>query len=208
MPRALYNCAIAELTAELIGVARSRYGLELRSAAALVGGYDLCAASWRLDTDQGPLVVRVDRSLPARTADWLGAIVARAARAGIPCQAPMPALDGATAVEFRDSTVTIRPFVDGLTLDRDDPAQVEAAGATLGRVHQALGGASGDRPTPSPWAACFWPGDRDPPELLDPQLDAWHEAFLAGARGSLSMGWSTATSGPTTSCGPAAGSRR
>lgn len=81
-----YNCAMTELTAGLIETLRCRYGLHVRGEMSLEGGgRDIWADTWRLDTDGGPLVVRVDRSLSAQTASWLGDLVARAASAGVPC---------------------------------------------------------------------------------------------------------------------------
>lgn len=112
---ALYNCAMAELTAEMMATLRCRYGLDVRAATGLEGGYDIWADSWRLDTDRGPLVVRVDGSLSAQTASWLGDVVARAASAGVPCAAPVSALDGSAAVAVEGAQVTVRPFVDGST---------------------------------------------------------------------------------------------
>lgn len=179
---------MAQPVPELMEILRVRYGLEVRSATALVGGYDVWAESWRVDTDRGPWVLRVDRSMPPQTANWLGEVVAGAASAGVPCQPPTAALDETAAVPFGGATVTVRPFVDGVNLNRDDPSQVAAAGAMLGRLHRALRGERSDRPTLSPWAACSWPGDRDPPDLHDPALDAWNEGILSGARGTYSRG--------------------
>lgn len=159
----------------------SRYGLQVRTATALVGGYDTWADNWRLVTDRGLLVLRVDRCVPAQTAGWLSSVLARAAAAGVPCQPPMPALDGAQAIIVHEGTASVRPFVEGVNLDRDSPGQVAAAGATLRQLHQAVRGVTDDRPTHGPWSARFWPGNLDPPALRDPALDAWHQDFLARA---------------------------
>ncbi len=88
-------------------------------------------------------------------------------------------------VFHRGATVTVHPFVEGRGLDRGNPAEVRAAGATLGLLHGAVAGAPSDRPEPSPWDARFWPGDHDPPTLRDAQLDAWHEAFTHGGDGAF-----------------------
>lgn len=74
---ALYNCAVGELTTEVMEILRCRYRLEVSSVLALVGGYDIWAESWQLDTDRGLLVARVDRSISAETSSWLGDVLAR-----------------------------------------------------------------------------------------------------------------------------------
>jgi len=172
--------AMNELSVNLGEVLRSRYGLAVHTSTPLVGGYDTWAVNWRLYTDRGSYVLRIDRSAPPPTEGWPNSVITCAAAAGVPCQPPMPALDGARAAVIDGATVTLRPFVEGGLLNRDDARQVAAAGATLGLLHTALRGATNDRATPSPWAAQFWPGDRDPPALCDPALDAWHESFVSG----------------------------
>lgn len=171
---------MSELAPALLETLGTRYDLEVRSATPLPGGYDVWADSWRLESNRGPLVLRADRSVSPRTASWLADVTGRAADGGVPCALSLSATDGSVAFYTRDGTVTVRAFVQGRVLDRDDAAQLRAAGATLGRLHGALAGASGDRPAPSPWAACFWPADHDTPALRDAQLDAWHEAFTRG----------------------------
>jgi homoserine kinase type II len=179
---------MAELSAELIDLVRSRYGLSVCSASALVGGYDHWATSWRLDTDRGSLVLRIDRSIGSQTACWLSEVITRAAQAGVPCHAPMPTIDGQPAVVFDGAAILITAFTNGATLDRDDPVEVHAAGATLASLHKALQGQTAHRPTPSPWDACFWPGADDPPELRDRQLDSWHQAFISRGNSEHRLG--------------------
>lgn len=169
---------MSEPPSELVECVRARYDLDLRAVRPLVGGYDAWADSWCLDSDRGPLVLRVDRSLSIETAGWLADVVTGAGAAGVPCLAPMPGIDGTRAFAAGGATVTIRPFAEGVALDRDDPAQVAAAGATLGLLHRALAAFPRPRPTPSPWAACHWPGDCDLPALRDPALDRWEASFL------------------------------
>lgn len=179
---------MSELAPVVVERLRTGYALEVQSAESLAGGYDVHAESWRVETDRGALVVRADRSVSLPTASWLSDITLRAAHAGVPCRPPLHAADGTAAFSTGDSTVTVRAFVEGCGLDRDDPAQLRAAGATLGLLHSALAGASINRPAPSPWAACFWTADHDPPALRDPQLDAWHEAFTRGGNGRFAHG--------------------
>jgi Ser/Thr protein kinase RdoA (MazF antagonist) len=153
-----------------------RYGLD-SVATPLIGGHDPWAASWRLDSDRGSLVVRADRAISLATASWLSEVERRAAEIGIPCRPPLPARDGTTAFRASNATVTLRAFAVGTELDRDDPVQVREAGAVLARLHHAGRGTLVPRPEPSPWDAALWPGTDDPPALRDPELDAWHELF-------------------------------
>lgn len=146
----------------------------------LAGGYDVWADSWRVDSDSGPLVVRADRGVSVATARWLAALQRRSAAAGVPCCPPLSARDGRVAFRAGDATVTVRAFAEGSGLDRDDPAQVRAAGETLALMHHTGQGTLMARPAPSPWDAALWPGDHDPPALHDPQLDAWHAALGGG----------------------------
>jgi homoserine kinase type II len=179
---------VIELAPVVVERLRTAYDVEVRGVRPLPGGYDVYAQSWRIETDRGALVVRADRGVSRLTAGWLSDVMLRAADAGVPCARPLHAADGAAAFSSGGATFTVRAFVEGCGLDRDDPAQLRAAGATLGRLHGALAGACRDRPAPSPWADCFWPADHDPPALRDGELDAWHDAFAHGASGRFAHG--------------------
>ena len=170
---------MTELAPDLSEALRTGYQLDVCSGKPLLGGYDIWAKSWHFESERGPLVVRVDRAVSPLTASWISDVMQRAAEAGVPCCPPLRTADGSVVVSMGDATVTVRAFVEGCGLDRDDPAQLRAAGPTLGLLHAPLL-ARTNRPAPSPWAACFWPGDNDPPALRDAQLDAWHEAFTRG----------------------------
>jgi len=178
--------AMSKLAPALAEAVRAHYQVDVRSAKPLPGGYDVWAESWRLESDdRGPLVLRADRSVSPQTATWISDVTRRAAESGAPCCLPLRGVDGAVAFSTGGATVTVRPFVEGRGLDRDNPAEVRAAGATLGLLHGAVAGAPSDRPEPSPWDARFWSGDHDPPTLRDAQLDAWHEAFTHGGDGAF-----------------------
>lgn len=178
--------AMSKLAPALAEAVCARYHVDVRSAKPLRGGYDVWAESWRLESDdRGPLVLRADRSVSPQTATWISDVTRRAAESGAPCCLPLHGVDGAVAFSTGGATVTVRPFVEGRGLDRDNPAEVRAAGETLGLLHGAVAGAPSDRPEPSPWDARFWSGDHDPPTLRDAQLDAWHAAFTPGGDGAF-----------------------
>ena len=168
---------MSNLAPAIVHNLRARYGLEIHGAAPLTSGHDTWADCWRMDTDRGELVLRADRGVSIQTADWLSDVQQRARDAGVPCNPPLVANDGAVAVAAGEATLTLRAFVQGAELDRDDPVQVRAAGQILARLHHAGPDHLAERPAPSPWHACFWPGAYDPPALRDTQLDAWHQAF-------------------------------
>lgn len=62
---------------------------------------------------------------------WLG-------EQGLPVSAPVPARDGRVQVEADGVAAALQQRIDGVPLDVGDPHLVEAAGATLGRLHTAL----------------------------------------------------------------------
>lgn len=123
-----------------------------------------------------------------RTAMWISDTAERAARAGVPCRPPLRGADGQIAFAMEDAAVTVHRFVEGSTLDRDDPVQVTAAGSTLGHLHAALLGCRSNRPERSPWDPSLWAADHDPPALRDPKLDAWHARLTADSGHDLRRG--------------------
>ncbi len=84
--------------------------------------------------------------------------------------------------------MTLTRFIEGRTVDREDPVQLRAAGATLGLLHRASAGNHARRPVPSQWEAQFWSADRDPPILRDAELDDWHEVFTQNRAGTVAHG--------------------
>jgi Ser/Thr protein kinase RdoA (MazF antagonist) len=118
-------------------VVEERYGIRsLEVRRRLTGGYanDLLLA----EAEGRQLVIRVVR----RPVDLAGleweAGVTRALAAEVPeVVAPVPALDGSSAVALGADAVLVLPYVDAMPADRDDPRQRAAAAALLGRFHAA-----------------------------------------------------------------------
>ena len=179
---------MGSLASAVVQEVQARYRCEVGMVVGVPGGYDVWAESWRLDSDRGPLLLRADRGVSPETAGWLGDAQRRVEAAGIPCCPPLAALDGAVAFRVEDATVTVRAWVEGTDLDRDDPDQVRAAGATLARLHGIGAAMIVQRPAPSPWHGELWPDDHDPPALCDPDLDAWQRAFTGGAAEQFGYG--------------------
>lgn len=179
---------MSTLAPGLVDALRMRYRLDLDSAEPLAGGYDVWATSWRLETSHGPFVLRADRSVSPETAAWISDVIQHGGEAGAPCSPALRAVDGTVAFRVADATVTLRPFVEGRCLERDDAVQLRAAGATLALLHRALAGTQAQRPVPSPWDPRCWSGDHDPSTLQDADLDGWHEAFMQRRDGALAQG--------------------
>jgi Ser/Thr protein kinase RdoA (MazF antagonist) len=172
----------------LVDALRTRYRVDVSAAEPVTVGYDVWAKSWRVDTDQGSLIVRADRGASLPTAAWIHDVVQRAVEAGVPCCTPLRTADGEVGFAMADAAITVRPFVEGARLDRNQLPQVTVAGTTLGLLHAALSGWQLDRPEPSRWDASFWSGEHDPPTLQDAELDAWNATFTASRGQDLARG--------------------
>jgi Ser/Thr protein kinase RdoA (MazF antagonist) len=168
------------LPAEIVETLRASYEFELSDAEPLTGGWDVHVDTWLVRSELGPAVVRRDRAVTLASAEWLGALL-ETARSGVPVSLPLRTRDGAAGARLEDNAVTVRPFVEGRTVDRDRPHEVGAAAGVLARLHAGLRGFGRARPDRSLWHPALWPGDEDPEPLRDRELDRF-EAALAGDR--------------------------
>jgi len=129
----------------------ARYGLDVREMARLSGGYDKSATSWRLETERGSVVVRVDSGMDVETAGWLRDIQGLIEAAGVPCARFVLSEDRAAAFTIAGATATLCSFLDGTPLScsdlRDDLRKIRAAGRALGRIHRAGVGIEAPRST-------------------------------------------------------------
>lgn len=93
----------------------------------------------KVETDAGPLFLRVNEGKSLDDVGREGAIVAYAAAHGVPTPAPLQAPAGQPFVLWRDQIVSLFPWVGGLTLARAavTPAHAAAVGAALARLHLA-----------------------------------------------------------------------
>lgn len=173
---------MAELSAEVCDTLEGKYRLRLIDVEPLSGGWDVHVESWLVQSELGPLVVRRDRSLTAASADWLGEVLERVSSSDVPVSAPLRTRDGAAGVAADDHTVTVRRYVGGRSLDRDQPDEVAAAAGVLARLHAALRGFERPRPEHSLWHPGLWRGDDDSEPLRDPGLDRLEVALAADRR--------------------------
>jgi Ser/Thr protein kinase RdoA (MazF antagonist) len=90
---------------------------------------------------------------------------------------------------YDEHLVALFPYVDGHHVEREDPAQREAAAQLLAQLHRAMLAVSMRDAAPvqhlseAPWA----PRTADPAVLYDPELDSWHAALIQGP-GSFTYG--------------------
>lgn len=144
------------------------------AAQPLIGGGDECELWW-VDASP-PLVVRLSpswRSVAGLAWTHRAARVLAAGNAEVIC--PLPGLDGTTIFAWRDRPVSVWPYVQGQTLDRDDVNQRTAAAGLLARLHRSALATS--EPNDAPPAPI--PPDARVQVLPDAELDAeltgWHD---------------------------------
>jgi homoserine kinase type II len=102
----------------------------------------------RVETDAGPLFLRVNEGKSEDDVRREAAIVAPRAAHGVPTPAPRVATDGAPFAAWRGERVSLFPWVMGRTLARAEltPAHAAAVGAALARLHLASAGYADHRP--------------------------------------------------------------
>jgi Ser/Thr protein kinase RdoA (MazF antagonist) len=148
------------------------------AAEPLIGNGDECEL-WRVDASP-PVVVRL--SPPWRSVAglaWTHRVARTLAVGNAEVICPLPGLDGTTIFAWRDRPVSVWPYVQGHTLNRDDANQRTAAAGLLARLHRsALSTSDLNDAPPAPI-----PPDARVRTLPDPELDAeltrWHDG---GAR--------------------------
>lgn len=182
---------VRRIAAEIVDELTRRYGLTNCKLKALKGGNDDRACSWRVDSDSGRFVVRLDSGVSMDEAGWLADIERRVSDAGVPCPLPRAAKDGAIAFPMHAATVTLRPFLGRqLKLEDYGSGHLRAAGAMLAKIHCTDVRGLTQRPDQAgPANLSALDGDLRLP--TDTKLDAWDRVFAAqasAARGSVPLG--------------------
>jgi Ser/Thr protein kinase RdoA (MazF antagonist) len=172
---------MSDLPIEVLDVL-AEYDLRAYRAQPLPGGWDVHAENWLIQSDVGSVVLRRDRSITPASADWLAAVLDCASREGVPVSTPLRTRDGRAGAALGDHALTVTPYVEGRTVDRDQPKEVAAAAGALARLHAALRGLERPRPDRSLWHPALWPGDADPAPLRDRELDRFEIGFAEDAR--------------------------
>jgi len=102
----------------------------------------------RVETDAGPLFLRVNEGKSEDDVRREAAIVAHAAAHGVPTPAPRVTAGGAPFAAWHGERASLFPWVAGRTLARAEltPAHAAAVGAALARLHRASAGYADHRP--------------------------------------------------------------
>jgi homoserine kinase type II len=93
----------------------------------------------RVETDGGPLFLRVNEGKSLDDVSREAAIVAHVAARGVPTPVPLASTAGQPFAAWRDQLVSVFPWVAGRTLSRDEvgPRHAAAVGRALAELHQA-----------------------------------------------------------------------
>lgn len=118
-------------------IVRSEWGFDILSCDRIVIS-DRNALGW-LNSPSGVFVAKWSVASDtfahldafARVVAWLG-------EQGVPVSAPIPTKDGRVQLEADNVSLALQREIDGTILDVGASMQVQAAGATLARVHGAL----------------------------------------------------------------------
>jgi homoserine kinase type II len=102
----------------------------------------------RVETEEGPLFLRINEGKTSEDVAREAAIVAHVAARGVPTPAPRVARDGAAFADWRGHLASLFPWVAGRTLTRADitPAHGALVGRALATLHLASEGFTDHRP--------------------------------------------------------------
>lgn len=126
------------ISPSLLAVVERRYGFAVSTAMPLAGGYE-CDVALLTAADGRRCVLRV--SPPTRSVEelaWAYDLASYAAGHIPETVAPLAAGDGSRLFLHEGRPVSLFPFVAGHLLDRNDPAERDAAARLLGRLHRVL----------------------------------------------------------------------
>ena len=139
--RSLTDSDVREILT-LFGVARDAYAGHAAIAAGTVN------TNVRVETAAGPRFLRINEGKTADDVAREAAIVAFVAARGVPTPAPALTARGEPFATWRGQFVSLFPWSQGRTLDREEmtPAHARQAGAALGLLHRAGADASDRRP--------------------------------------------------------------
>jgi Ser/Thr protein kinase RdoA (MazF antagonist) len=127
---------------EIAGLCQRAWGLDRISAVVRLGQSPGSEALYRVIAGEGRFLFTVARPQFTRAEDWerRAETTAYLARHGFPTPVYRRTLEGKAALEVRGLLCTLRPWVEGATLERETltAAQMAALGRTLGWCHRLL----------------------------------------------------------------------
>lgn len=163
-----------EVALSLCAAAESFVGGTPTPLRWLEGGYE--ALVLKAEGRQGAIVLHVSSSQRSREElSWCHA-VARHAHKAVPQVVVPIERDGDTLAEWHDRLLAVYPFVDGSTLDHNDPSLRNEAARLLAKLHRGLLDWSGGPRPSGTWEMAL---AELPVSLRDDHLDAWWNAAEA-----------------------------
>lgn len=147
--------------------------------------------NYRLDTDQGPLLLTLfERRTSGADLPWLIALHDHLANRRVAVPPVLRSFDGTALTSLAGRPAALFGWIDGEAICEPSLAQCSAAGAALGRMHQATADFSCDRPNPQGRTAWHNLADRHGDRLdeLEPGL----KATVADALARIDAEWPAA----------------
>src|SRR5215469_10519299 len=147
----------------------NRYHLSLSPARKLSGGEE--CEIWLATSDDGPFIVRISPGQRSLTQlGWTHRLMLSLRPLFPIVVAPLRAIDGSTLFLYEGRPVALFPFVEGTLLDREQPAQRDAAARLLARLHSAMlaDSAAPSQPQRYLTETAHLPHLEDPEALIDP----------------------------------------
>lgn len=166
----------------LLSAVGERYGVAARGAEAMLGG--TASKVWRLDSVPR-VVVRLSQYYKLEDLQRTCRIAGEFARAVPEAIRPLVGADGEPAFLWDGRPITVWPYVDGLPLDRHDPAQLLQAAGLLARLHEAAQA----RPDLGAGQAPARDATDAARLLQDDELDEWLRSWHAGQAADEPVGW-------------------
>ena len=167
------------MTPALYTAIANRYHLSLSPVRRLSGGEE--CEIWLATSADGQFIVRISpgqRSLAQL--GWTHTLMLSLRPLFPVVVAPLRAADGSTLFLYDGRPAALFPFIEGTPLDREQPAQRDAAARLLARLHSAMltYPAAPSQPQRYLTETAHLPHLEDPEALIDPEFDAWHAALL------------------------------
>ena len=167
------------MTPALCVAIANRYRISLSPTLRLSGGEE--CEIWLATSDDGLFIVRISPGWRSLTQlGWTHTLMLSLRPLFPVVIAPLRAADGSTFFLYNGRLVALFPFIEGVPLDREQPAQRRAAAQLLARLHSAMLTVSAAPSQPQRYLTetAHLPRLEDPEALIDPEFDAWHAVLL------------------------------
>jgi homoserine kinase type II len=134
------------VSAEALGLLLSRYDVgQLVSAKGIAEGVE--NSNYLVDTDRARFILTLyEKRVDAGDLPFFLTLLDQLADAGLPVPRALRSRDGRQVQEVAGRPACLIEFLPGVSVSHPTPAQARAAGAAMGRMHDALAGCTLDRP--------------------------------------------------------------